>query len=173
MRAVASFHLVNVELAGALCHAAIIVEEQAVERKLFRKVVHVSKKDGFWDWIWENAETLKEYDTPVWVFNDLRIFLENHAHIDLSGFLSNDLALELSGKRGYAVLVFRQPDVTGLMEQLDSVDMSESVIGRFLNEIYGENAVIENNQQLIDALSVFQSSLSRIDKDRFGLLSLG
>jgi len=140
MRAVASFHLVNTELAEALRPAVVIVEEQTIEKKLFRKVVHVSRKDGFWDWIRENAETLREFDTPVWVFDDLRIFLENHAHIDLSGFLSNDLALELSGKRGYTVLVFRQPDVTGLIEQLDSVDMSESVIGRFLNEIYGENA---------------------------------
>ena len=173
MRAVASFHLVNTDLAEALRPAVVIVEEQTIEKKLFRKVVHVSPKDGFWDWMGENAETLKGYDTPVWVFNDLRVFLENHASIDLSGFFSTDLALDLSRKRGYAVLVFRQPAVRGLIGQLDSVDMSELVIGRFLNEIYGENAVIENDQQLIDALAVFQSSLSRIDKDRFGLLSLG
>ncbi len=173
MRAVTSFHLGNADLAEALCHAAPIVEEETVKRKLFRKVVHVSKKDGFWDWIRENAETLEEYDTPVWVFTDLRIFLEKHAPIDLSGFSSTDLALELSEKRGYTVLVFRHQEAIDLIEQLASVDMNEPVIRSFLNEVYGENAVIENDQQLIDALTVFRSCLSRIDKDRFGLLSLG
>jgi len=173
MRAVASFHLVKTELAKALRQAAVIVEEQTVEKKLFRRVVHVSRKDPFWDWIGENAETLKEFDTPVWVFNDLRAFLEDHVHLDLSDFSNDDLALELSKKRGYTVWVFRRPKVAALIEQLDSVDMSEPVIGKFLNEIYGENAVIENDQQLIDALTVFRSCLSQIDQDRFGLLSVG
>lgn len=173
MRAVASFHLVNTELAKALRQAAVIVEEQTVEKKLFRRVVHVSRKDPFWDWIGENAETLKEYDTPVWVFNDLRAFLGNPVHLDLSDFSNDNLALELSKKRGYTVWVFRRPEVAALIEQLDSVDMSKPMIRSFLNEIYGENAVVENNQQLIDALAVFRSCLSRIDQDRFGLLSVG
>jgi len=173
MRAVASFHLVNAELAEALCHAAVIVEEQTVERKLFRKVVNVSKKDLFWDWIGENAETLKKYDTPVWVFNDLRAFLENHVNIDLSVFLDDDLALELSKKRGYTVLVFRPPDVAALVEHLASVDMNEPMIKSFLNKVYGENAVVESDQQLIAALTVLRSCLSRVDQGRFGLLSVG
>ena len=78
MRAVASFHLVNTDLAEALCEAAVVVEKQIVKKRLFRRVVYASKRDPFWDWIGENAETLKEYDTPVWVFNDLQAFLENH-----------------------------------------------------------------------------------------------
>lgn len=173
MRGVASFHLVKAELAEALCRAAVIVEDQTVERKLFRKVVHVSKKDGFWDWISENAETLKKYDTPVWVFNDLRAFLKDHVHLDLSEFSNDDLAAELSEKRGYTILVFRRPEVAALIEQLASVNMREPMIRIFLTEVYGENALIENDQQLIDALTVFRSCLSRIDQDRFGLLSVG
>lgn len=173
MRAVASFHLVSTELVEALRQAAVIVEEQTVEKKLFRRVVHVSRKDPFWHWIRENAETLKEYDTPVWVFNDLRDFLEDRVHLDLSDFSNDDLAVELSEKRGYTVLVFRPPDVAALVEHLASVDMSEPMIRLFLNEVYGENAVIENDQQLVDALAVFRSCLSQIDQDRFGLLSIG
>jgi len=161
MSAIASFYLVDTSKFDELRQNAEII----VKKNLFSKKVI----DTYWDYLANNATELKGFDGSGYIYGNLLVYLEEQKNISLTNSEFDEIAKDLSDKRGSSHFLFTNKQRSDYINQLDPTKYSLTEVQQF-NKDFSEEGDEETARLTLDAIQVLQQNLSKLQSDNQVLL---
>lgn len=161
MSAIASFYLIDTSKLQELLQNAEVI----TRKTLFSKKI----TDKYWDFLANNATELKSLDGSGYLYGNLFVFLDEQKKIDLTNNEFDNIATELTDKRGSSHLIFTYKQKMDFIDQLDASNYTLTEIKNF-NQDFSEDGDEETARLTLDALQVLRDNLNKVQNEQQILL---